>query len=159
MTTLGPDPLGAAERAAIALEVASLMRHDLRNKLSAIRNAAFYIRRRAEKSDLIGTLNGGWAIAQTTLGYERGANSLGRVTRYAIAFDQLVKATRRLRRNGRPLIEDASVRARIGRLYAEEGPPRELAEMLIDIESSPDVGRWEVIDALRAIVPPEERLT
>jgi alkylation response protein AidB-like acyl-CoA dehydrogenase len=74
---------------------------------------------RVEKSDLVGKLNEGWAIAQTTLGYERGGNSLGRVTRYAIAFHQLVRATRQLRRNGKPLVEDPAVRTRLGRLYAE----------------------------------------
>jgi alkylation response protein AidB-like acyl-CoA dehydrogenase len=74
---------------------------------------------RAEKSDLIGNLNEGWAIAQTTLGFERGGNSLGRVTRYAIAFNQLVKATKQLKRNGKPLIEDAAVRAKLGKLGAE----------------------------------------
>lgn len=79
----------------------------------------FMTNARAEKSDLVGNLNEGWAIAQTTLGYERGGNSLGRVTRYAIAFDQLVKATKQLRRGGRPLLEDPAVRARMGKLYAE----------------------------------------
>jgi alkylation response protein AidB-like acyl-CoA dehydrogenase len=79
----------------------------------------FFTGARVEKHDLVGTLNEGWAIAQTTLGYERGANSLGRVTRYAIAFTQLVKAARELRRGGRPLIEDPAVRARMGKLYAE----------------------------------------
>ena len=79
----------------------------------------FMTNARAEKSDLIGNLNEGWAIAQTTLGYERGGNSLGRVTRYAIAFSQLVKATKQLRRGGRPLLEDPAVRARMGKLYAE----------------------------------------
>ena len=79
----------------------------------------FMTNARAEKSDLIGKMDEGWAIAQTTLGYERGGNSLGRVTRYAIAFNQLVKATRHLKRNGRPLVEDPSVRARMGKLYAE----------------------------------------
>ena len=49
---------------------------------------------RVEKDDQIGKLGEGWAIAQTTLGYERGANSLGRVTRYNIAFSQLVKAAK-----------------------------------------------------------------
>jgi len=53
----------------------------------------FMTNARAEKKDLIGRLNQGWEIAQTTLGYERGANSLGRVTRYAVAFSQLVRAT------------------------------------------------------------------
>jgi alkylation response protein AidB-like acyl-CoA dehydrogenase len=79
----------------------------------------FMTNARAEKSDLVGNLNEGWAIAQTTLGYERGGNSLGRVTRYAIAFSQLVKATKQLRRGGRPLLEDPAVRARMGKLYAE----------------------------------------
>jgi alkylation response protein AidB-like acyl-CoA dehydrogenase len=79
----------------------------------------FMTNARAEKSDLIGNLSEGWAIAQTTLGFERGGNSLGRVTRYAIAFNQLVKAAKQLRRNGRPLIEDAAVRSKMGKLYAE----------------------------------------
>ena len=79
----------------------------------------FMTNARADKSDLIGTLNGGWAIAQTTLGFERGGNSLGRVTRYAIAFNQLVKATKQLKRGGRPLIEDPAVRAKMGKLYTE----------------------------------------
>ena len=79
----------------------------------------FMTNARAEKSDLVGNLNEGWAIAQTTLGYERGGNSLGRVTRYAIAFNQLVKATKQLRRGGRPLLEDPAVRAKMGKLYAE----------------------------------------
>jgi hypothetical protein len=79
----------------------------------------FMTNARADKSDLIGKLNEGWAIAQTTLGFERGGNSLGRVTRYAIAFNQLVKAVKRLKRKGRPLIEDPVVRAKMGKLYAE----------------------------------------
>jgi signal transduction histidine kinase len=45
------DPLEAAELAAVAEEVASVLRHDLRNKLAAIRNAAFYIRRRLSKTE------------------------------------------------------------------------------------------------------------
>jgi alkylation response protein AidB-like acyl-CoA dehydrogenase len=79
----------------------------------------FMTNARADKSDLIGNLNEGWAIAQTTLGFERGGNSLGRVTRYAIAFNQLIKAAKQLKRNGKPLIEDAAVRARLGKLGAE----------------------------------------
>ena len=79
----------------------------------------FMTNARAERRDLIGNLNQGWEIAQTTLGYERGANSLGRVTRYAIAFHQLVRATKELRRGGQTLIADPAVRARMGKLYAE----------------------------------------
>ncbi|HEY2996773.1 MAG TPA: acyl-CoA dehydrogenase family protein [Methylomirabilota bacterium] len=79
----------------------------------------FMTNARAEKNDLIGKLNEGWAIAQTTLGYERGGNSLGRVTRYAIAFHQLVRATKQLKRNGKPLFDDPVVRAKMAKLYAE----------------------------------------
>jgi len=74
---------------------------------------------RVEKSDLVGRLGQGWEIAQTTLSYERGGNSLARVTRYTSAFHELVKATRALRRAGRPLIDDPLVRAKLGRIYAE----------------------------------------
>jgi alkylation response protein AidB-like acyl-CoA dehydrogenase len=85
----------------------------------ALFSEVFMTNARVEKSDVIGKLNEGWAIAQTTLGFERGGNSLGRVTRYAIAFSQLVKAARQLKRNGRPLIEDGAVRAKLGKFYAE----------------------------------------
>src|SRR5438034_521373 len=86
---------------------------------SSLFSEVFMTNARAEKSDLIGDINQGWAIAQTTLGFERGGNALGRVTRYVTAFNQLVKATKELRRGGRPLIEDPSVRARMGRIYAD----------------------------------------
>jgi alkylation response protein AidB-like acyl-CoA dehydrogenase len=74
---------------------------------------------RVDRSDLIGRLGQGWEIAQTTLSYERGANSLARVTRYAAAFRQLVKAARTLQRGGRPLIEDTVARSKLGRIYTE----------------------------------------
>jgi alkylation response protein AidB-like acyl-CoA dehydrogenase len=74
---------------------------------------------RVEKADLVGRLGQGWEIAQTTLSYERGGNSLARVTRYTAAFHQLVKAVRTLRRGGRPLLEDPAVRGKLGRIYAD----------------------------------------
>ncbi len=86
---------------------------------SSLFSEVFMTDARAEPRDLIGGLNRGWEIAQTTLGWERGANSLGRVTRYAIAFNQLVRATKELRRGGKPLLEDPAVRAKLGKAYAE----------------------------------------
>jgi alkylation response protein AidB-like acyl-CoA dehydrogenase len=86
---------------------------------SSLFSEVFMTNARAERIDLIGNLGQGWEIAQTTLGYERGANSLGRVTRYASAFNQLVKATKELRRGGKPLVEDSAVRAKMGRIYAD----------------------------------------
>jgi alkylation response protein AidB-like acyl-CoA dehydrogenase len=74
---------------------------------------------RVEKTDLMGRLGQGWEIAQTTLSYERGGNSLARVTRYTAAFHQLLRAVRRLQRGGRPLVEDPTVRSKLGRIYAD----------------------------------------
>ena len=45
--------IAALERALIAQELASIVRHDLRNKLGNVRNAAYYIRRRVEQSGAI----------------------------------------------------------------------------------------------------------
>jgi alkylation response protein AidB-like acyl-CoA dehydrogenase len=86
---------------------------------SAHFSEVFLTEARVEKTDLVGRLGQGWEIAQTTLAYERGGSSLARVTRYAAAFHQLLRATRQLRRGGRPLLEDAVVRAKLGRIYAE----------------------------------------
>jgi signal transduction histidine kinase len=46
------DPLLHKERQAIADELTSSMRHDVRNRLSAIRNAAFYLKRRVSQTEL-----------------------------------------------------------------------------------------------------------
>src|SRR3989454_4166862 len=85
---------------------------------SSLFSEVFMTDARAETRDLVGNLNQGWAIAQTTLGYERGANSLGRVTRYAIAFSQLVTATKELPRGGRPRREGPVIRPKVGHTHA-----------------------------------------
>jgi alkylation response protein AidB-like acyl-CoA dehydrogenase len=79
----------------------------------------FMTNARVEKSDQIGKLGEGWAIAQTTLGYERGGRALARVTTYASQYHHLVNAARRLKRHGRPLIDDPIVRQKLGRIWAE----------------------------------------
>jgi signal transduction histidine kinase len=42
----------ARERAAVAEVVASVLRHDLRNRFSGIRNASYYLMRQAQKTEL-----------------------------------------------------------------------------------------------------------
>ena len=74
---------------------------------------------RVEKADQIGKLGEGWAIAQTTLGYERGGRALARITTYASQFRRLLEAARRLERHGRPLLDDPVVRQKLGRIWAE----------------------------------------
>jgi signal transduction histidine kinase len=46
------DPLAALESVAFSEEYVSTLRHDLRNKLASIRNAAFYLARRAQKTEI-----------------------------------------------------------------------------------------------------------
>lgn len=46
-----PDPLGPAQMVAVADEMASLLRHELRNKFSSVRSAAFYVRRRLRETE------------------------------------------------------------------------------------------------------------
>ena len=74
---------------------------------------------RVEKENMIGRLGEGWGIAQTTLGYERGGRALARVTTYASQYRQLVEAARRLKRNGRPIVDDPVTRQKLGRVWAD----------------------------------------
>ena len=74
---------------------------------------------RVEKENMIGRPGEGWGIAQTTLGYERGGRALARVTTYASQYRQLVDAARRLKRNGRPIVDDPVTRQKLGRVWAD----------------------------------------
>ncbi len=79
----------------------------------------FMTNARVEKADQIGKLGEGWAIAQTTLGYERGGRALARITSYAAQYHRLVAAARRLKRHGHALIDDPLVRQKLGRIWAD----------------------------------------
>ncbi len=79
----------------------------------------FMTNARVEKENQIGRLGEGWAIAQTTLGYERGGRALARITSYASQYGRLVDAARRIRRHGRALLDDPVVRQKLGRIWAE----------------------------------------
>jgi signal transduction histidine kinase len=57
-----PSAVAETHRRFIVEEAASVLRHDLRNKLSAVRNAAFYIRRKVEKTP--GGLDGDQRVPQ-----------------------------------------------------------------------------------------------
>src|SRR5262245_26174267 len=48
---VAPDRILALSRVFLAEEVGSYLRHGLRNKLAAIRNAAFYLRKKVESTD------------------------------------------------------------------------------------------------------------
>ena len=74
---------------------------------------------RVEKENQIGRLGEGWAIANTTLGYERGGRSLARISGYASQYHHLVGAARRLQRHGKPLIESPLIRQKLGKIWAD----------------------------------------
>jgi alkylation response protein AidB-like acyl-CoA dehydrogenase len=73
---------------------------------------------RVEKSDQIGKLGEGWAIANTTPGYERG-RSLARVT--TRRKPPPVAAAKKLRCHGKPLAESPVVRQKLGRIWPTSG--------------------------------------
>ena len=74
---------------------------------------------RVEKENQIGRLGEGWAIANTTLGYERGGRSLARISAYSAQYKRLVDATRRLQRHGQPLIDSPLIRQKLGKIWAD----------------------------------------
>ena len=74
---------------------------------------------RVEKENQIGRLGEGWAIANTTLGYERGGRSLARISGYASQYHRLVGAARRLKRHGKALIESPLIRQKLGKIWAD----------------------------------------
>lgn len=69
--------------------------------------------------NLVGELNTGWRIAQTTLSYERGGNTLSRVTRMQESFARLVKVANTLQRDGKKAIDDPITRQKLGEIYSE----------------------------------------
>jgi len=72
---------------------------------------------RVDGEDLVGGLNNGWKVANSTLANERG--NMGLNAGPLLAFPQLVETARRMRRNGRPLIENPLVRQRIAGLQIQ----------------------------------------
>jgi alkylation response protein AidB-like acyl-CoA dehydrogenase len=79
----------------------------------------FFDNVRVPAENQLGELNAGWRIAQTTLSYERGGNTLSRVSAQQAEFARLLEVARTLRRNGRPASEDPVIRQKLGQIYAE----------------------------------------
>ena len=79
----------------------------------------FFTNVRVNADNLIGEMNAGWRIAQTTLSYERGGNVLSRVVRLQEMYDRMIEVCKSLKRNNKPAIEDPNVRQKLGEIYAE----------------------------------------
>ena len=69
--------------------------------------------------NLIGKPTQGWQIANTVLGYERGASTLSRYAGYRREFDQVVETARGARRGGGPAAKDRLTRQRLAQAFVE----------------------------------------
>jgi alkylation response protein AidB-like acyl-CoA dehydrogenase len=73
------------------------------------------------RENMVGAPTEGWRVANTVLGYERGASTLSRYAMYKRQFDQLVDLARRSRREGLLASEHRVAR-------------QEIAQLAIDVE-------------------------
>ena len=79
----------------------------------------FFTNVRLPAENIIGREGQGWELAQTTLGYERGGNTLARVTQHQATMTRLIEACRLLSRDSMPVIDDPVVRQKLGRMVVE----------------------------------------
>jgi alkylation response protein AidB-like acyl-CoA dehydrogenase len=71
------------------------------------------------RENLIGKLNDGWHVANTTLANERGTGALALLVRFGTQFQEVVDLARAVRRNGGPAINDPIVRQRLAEFYID----------------------------------------
>jgi alkylation response protein AidB-like acyl-CoA dehydrogenase len=77
-------------------------------------NEVFFDNVRVPRENLVGELNEGWKVANSTLIHER--NMMGSVSAARRTWLQLLETARRARRKGRPAIEDPFFRQRVADL-------------------------------------------
>jgi len=80
-------------------------------------NEMFFEDVRVPRANLLGELGRGWDVAVTTLMFERAG--LGSDLRFEGAIEALIATARGLRLNGRPALEDQSVRQQIAQFSTE----------------------------------------
>lgn len=79
----------------------------------------FFSEVRVPADNLIGELNAGWQIAQTTLGYERGGNTLSRVSRLQVQYARLLEVAQSAEVAGGKAIDDPVIRQKLGAIGAD----------------------------------------
>src|SRR5260370_32393441 len=77
-------------------------------------NEVFFDNVRVPRANLVGKLNEGWIVANTTLFHER--NALGSTTTTQVLFNRLKSLATSVMRNGRPLTQDPVFRQRLADL-------------------------------------------
>jgi alkylation response protein AidB-like acyl-CoA dehydrogenase len=79
----------------------------------------FFTDVRVPADNLIGEMNAGWRIAQTTLSYERGGDTMGIVARLQRSFARLLAIVSTPRRDGARRVDDPLVRQQLGQIATE----------------------------------------
>ncbi|HYI16208.1 MAG TPA: acyl-CoA dehydrogenase family protein [Thermomicrobiales bacterium] len=79
----------------------------------------FFTNVRVPADNLIGELNAGWHIAQTTLSYERGGDTMGIVARSQESFERLLEIVTIPRRDGTRQLDNPLIRQKLGQIKAE----------------------------------------
>ena len=79
----------------------------------------FFTDVRVPAENLIGELNAGWRIAQTTLSYERGGDTMAIVARLRRSFARLLAIVGAPRHDGARRVDDPLVRQRLGQIATE----------------------------------------
>ena len=69
--------------------------------------------------NMVGAPTEGWRVANTVLGYERGADTLSLYERYRRDFDQIAELARQRERAGAPASSDPEVRQQLAQLAIE----------------------------------------
>ncbi|MBJ22198.1 MAG: acyl-CoA dehydrogenase [bacterium] len=73
----------------------------------------FFSDARTSKDNIVGEVNGGWAVAMGTLGFERGASTLGQQMSFQNELDQIIEVAKR---NGKA--KDPLIRQRIAHAWS-----------------------------------------
>lgn len=77
-------------------------------------NETFFTDARTHKDNVVGEVNGGWAVAMTLLGYERGESAATMPIMFRAEFDKLAELVKELGRDDDPVIRD-----RLMKVYIE----------------------------------------
>lgn len=82
-------------------------------------NEMFFTNARVPVSAVIGKVNEGWNVAITALANERANLGTGLYVVFKRNLDQIIEQAKKLKRGGRPVIEDPVIRQRLAQAYVD----------------------------------------
>jgi alkylation response protein AidB-like acyl-CoA dehydrogenase len=93
----------------------------------------FYDNVRIPLTNVVGKMNGGWAVAMTTLGFERGTANIGHQIELSHVVERLVQIAREIpaQDGRRRAIDDDAIAAELATLRAEVAALRSMTALTI----------------------------